>query len=135
MSPKKRPDPVSDKREETRTGDRQERFERDALVHLNAIYASALRMIGKDKDAEDLTQEVFLKAFNKFDTFQDGTNCKAWLYKILLNTVINEFRRRKSAPAKVDFKDVEAFVPSEGTLSAPPSSSRYPALSWMFLSN
>ena len=72
-----------------------EDFENIALVHLDELYATALRYTKNEKDAEDLVQETFLKAFTNFHRYQKGTNCRAWLFTILTNTFINKFRRKK----------------------------------------
>jgi len=69
-------------------------FERDALVHLNALYGAALRYTRTHAEAEDLVQETTLRAWHKWHQFQAGTNCKAWLFRILTNTFINGYRRR-----------------------------------------
>lgn len=69
-------------------------FETLALEHMDALYASALRLTRSPKDAEDLVQDTYLKAFRFFDSFERGTNIKAWLFKILTNTFINKYRRR-----------------------------------------
>lgn len=71
------------------------KFEATALVHLDELYASALRYTRNEKDAEDLVQETFLKAYTNFHRFEEGTNCRAWLFTILTNTFINRFRRAK----------------------------------------
>jgi len=65
---------------------------------LDQLYAAALRMTRNPADAEDLVQETFLKAFAAFDSFAEGTNLKAWLYRILTNTYINGYRRRQRQP-------------------------------------
>src|SRR3954454_16500781 len=83
--------------EET-TEERGARFERDALPYLDQLYAAALRMTRNPADAEDLVQETFVKAFAAFHQFQEGTNLKAWLYRILTNTFINSYRRRQRQP-------------------------------------
>jgi len=70
-------------------------FEREALPHLSALYAAALRMTRNDKDAEDLVQEALLRAYRFFDTFEAGTNCKAWLFRILTNVFCNQYRERE----------------------------------------
>src|ERR1700710_2879713 len=69
-------------------------FESLALEHLDPLYSAALRLTKNDKDAEDLVQDAFLRAFRFFDKFERGTNMKAWLFKILTNTFINRYRRR-----------------------------------------
>ena len=70
-------------------------FEREALPHLPALYAAALRMTRNEKDAEDLVQEALLRAYRFFDTFEAGTNCKAWLFRILTNVFCNQYRERE----------------------------------------
>jgi RNA polymerase sigma-70 factor (ECF subfamily) len=70
-------------------------FEREALPHLSALYAAALRMTRNEKDAEDLVQEALLRAYRFFDTFEAGTNCKAWLFRILTNVFCNQYRDRE----------------------------------------
>src|SRR5439155_7327554 len=72
---------------------RRERFERDALPFLDQLYAAAMRMTRNPADAEDLVQETFVKAFGNFHQFEQGTNLKAWLYRILTNTFINTYRK------------------------------------------
>ena len=74
------------------------RFERDALPYLDQIYAGALRMTRNHADAQDLVQEVFAKAFRSFRLFQEDTNLKAWLYRILTNTFINIYRKNQRGP-------------------------------------
>lgn len=72
-----------------------EKFEQTALIYLDELYALALRYTRNERDAEDLVQETFLKAFTNFHRFEEGTNCRAWLFTILTNTFINRFRRSK----------------------------------------
>lgn len=69
-------------------------FQRTALQHMDALYSTALRLCSNEKDAEDLVQDTYLKALRFRDKFQDGTNLKAWLFKILTNTFINKYRRK-----------------------------------------
>ncbi len=77
---------------------RTARFERDALPFLDQLYSAALRMTRNPSDAEDLVQETFVKAFAAFHQFQEGTNLKAWLYRILTNTFINSYRKKQRQP-------------------------------------
>jgi RNA polymerase sigma-70 factor (ECF subfamily) len=84
-------------------------FEKEALPHMNALYNFALRMTGDADDADDLVQETYLKAFRFFDKFEKGTNAKAWLFRILKNSYINEYRKVKKEPNKVDYNDIENF--------------------------
>src|SRR3954466_11436092 len=70
-------------------------FEQEALPHLSALYGAALRMTRDPKDAEDLVQETVLRAYRFFDSFEAGTNCKAWLFRILTNVFCNRYRERE----------------------------------------
>ena len=81
---------------ETRRGDTAERqhFQQDAMVHLGALYGAALRFTRSHAEAEDLVQETILRGWRKWHQFERGTNCKAWLFRILTNTFINGYRRR-----------------------------------------
>ena len=73
-------------------------FERDALEYLDQLYGAALRMTRNPADAEDLVQETYLKAFAAFASFTQGTNLRAWLFRILTNTYINDYRKRQRRP-------------------------------------
>lgn len=84
-------------------------FERDAIPHMDALFNYALRMTGDSDDANDLIQETYLKAFRFFDKFERGTNCKAWLFRILRNTYINTYRKNKKEPEKVDYDEIENY--------------------------
>jgi len=77
------------------------RFERDALPLLPGLYSAALRLTRNPSDAEDVVQETFLRAFRGFAGFQEGTNLKAWMYRILTNTFINSYRKKKRQPTEV----------------------------------
>ncbi|HPH28680.1 MAG TPA: sigma-70 family RNA polymerase sigma factor [Pseudomonadota bacterium] len=70
------------------------RFEQEALGHLGALYGTALRLTHNQRDAEDLVQDTLLYALRSFEQFAPGTQCKAWMFKILTNTFINKYRRR-----------------------------------------
>ena len=83
------------------------RFEQDALPLLDVIYAGALRMTKNPADAEDLVQETFAKAYRSFKTFEEGTNLKAWLFRILTNTFINQYRKNQRGPAVDPTEQIE----------------------------
>src|ERR671938_1435932 len=85
----------------------QARFSELAMEHMPSLYTAALRMTRNPSDAEDLVQDTYLKAYRAFDTFQEGTNLKAWLYRILTNTFINSYRAKKRRPEETDIEDVE----------------------------
>jgi RNA polymerase sigma-70 factor (ECF subfamily) len=89
-----------------RPDERRTRFERDALPFVDQLYAAALRMTRNPADAEDLVQETFLKAFAAFYQFEEGTNLKAWLYRILTNTYINSYRRRQRQPIQAPTEEI-----------------------------
>jgi len=78
--------------------ERTRRFERDALPYLDQLYAGAMRMTRNPSDAQDLVQETFVKAFAAFDSFTEGTNLRAWLFRIMTNAYINEYRKRQRQP-------------------------------------
>ncbi|WP_158850013.1 sigma-70 family RNA polymerase sigma factor [Saccharothrix deserti] len=80
------------------TVERAARFERDAMPMLDQLYSAALRMTRNPADAEDLVQETYLKAYAAFASFSEGTNLKAWLYRILTNTYINGYRKKQRQP-------------------------------------
>jgi RNA polymerase sigma-70 factor (ECF subfamily) len=85
------------------------RFEQLVNEHLDSLYGSALRLTRNRTTAEDLVQDTFLKAWRSFHTFQEGTNGRAWLYKILMNAYIDSYRRSSRAPEMVDHEDVGDF--------------------------
>ncbi|WP_371364944.1 sigma-70 family RNA polymerase sigma factor [Jatrophihabitans sp. GAS493] len=93
-------------REET-VEERRARFERDALPFLDQLYAAAMRMTRNPTDAEDLVQETFVRAFSAFHQFTEGTNLKAWLYRILTNTFINTYRKKQRQPLQSNSDSVE----------------------------
>src|SRR5215469_2540122 len=78
-----------------------------AMEYMGSLYTAALRMTRNAADAEDLVQETYLKAYRAFGSFQEGTNLKAWLYKILTNTFINSYRARRRRPEQTELDDVE----------------------------
>ena len=82
-------------------------FDAGELPFRDQLYKTALRLTRNSEDAEDLLQETFMKAYRHYNSFQPGTNLKAWLFKILKNTFINEYRRRKQVPPQVEFGELE----------------------------
>ena len=86
---------------------RTARFERDALPFLDQLYSAAMRMTRNPQDAEDLVQETFAKAYGSFHQFKEGTNLKAWLYRILTNTFINSYRKKQREPQQSMTEDIE----------------------------
>jgi RNA polymerase sigma-70 factor (ECF subfamily) len=88
-------------------------FEAVAMPYVDSLYNTAYRMTRNAADAEDLVQETYLKAYRHYDKFEEGTNLKAWLFKILKNTFINSYRRKQQEPPKNDFSDIEDSFESQ----------------------
>lgn len=88
-------------------------FEKEFLPHIDSMYNFAYRITFDEDDAKDLVQETYLKAYRFIESFQEGTNAKAWLFRILKNSFINDFRKRSKEPSKVDYQEVETFYNSE----------------------
>lgn len=86
---------------------RTARFERDAMPLLDQLYSAAMRLTHNPQDAEDLVQDTFTKAYTSFHQYQDGTNLKAWMYRILTNTFINSYRKKQREPLQSDADGVE----------------------------
>lgn len=91
-------------------------FERQALSHIDALYGTALRLTRSPADAEDLVEDTFLKAHRFYESYEAGTNLKAWLFKILTNTFINKYRRKTRERDVIDGADSGPI--GEGVMSA-----------------
>lgn len=91
----------------------QERFERELLPHLEALHTFAFHLSYNEEDAADLVQETYLKAFKFIDKFEEGTNAKAWLFKILKNAYINQYRKDSKKPSIVDYDEVAVYFDEE----------------------
>jgi RNA polymerase sigma-70 factor (ECF subfamily) len=85
----------------------QSTFTEQAMPFMSSLYSAALRMTRNPTDAEDLVQEAYLRAYRGFGGFTEGTNLKAWLYRILTNTYINSYRAKQRRPIETDLDDVE----------------------------
>lgn len=85
-------------------------FETEALSYLDALYRTGLRMTRSEAEAEDLVQETFIRAFRFREQFTPGTNLKAWLFRILTNTFINQYRRKAARPETTELDDVEESI-------------------------
>jgi RNA polymerase sigma-70 factor (ECF subfamily) len=85
----------------------QEAFAEQAMPYMASLYNAALRLTHNPSDAEDLVQETYLRAYRGFGGFKEGTNLKAWLYRILTNTFINTYRAKKRRPEESDIDDIE----------------------------
>lgn len=95
--------------------DREKVFEKEFYPHADALFNFAYHLTLNEADANDLVQETFLKAFRFIDSYEQGTNSKAWLFKILKNAFINEYRKKAKRPNKVDYEDYLGFHESEDT--------------------
>lgn len=94
---------------------RRESFEREGLVHMDDLHGLALRLTGGDEArSEDLVQTTYLRAWRRWDRYEAGTNCRAWLMTILRNTFINEYHARGRRPTSVDYDDVKERSVFEG---------------------
>jgi len=82
-------------------------FEAEALPHMEALYRTALRMTKNESDAEDLVQEAYIKAYRFWDRFEPGSNCRAWLFKIMTNIFINEYRSKSRSPMAVNVDELD----------------------------
>ena len=88
---------------------RKKDFDAEAMPHMNLLHNYAYKITGNQLDADDLLQETFLRAFRFFDKFEKGTNCKAWLFRIMKNLFINKYRKNQKEPGKVDYGEIENF--------------------------
>lgn len=88
-------------------------FNQEFMPHINSMYNFAYRLTLDSDDAKDLLQDTYLKAYRFIDSFQKGTNAKAWLFRILKNSFINDYRKKSKEPSKVDYQEVESFYNSE----------------------
>jgi RNA polymerase sigma-70 factor (ECF subfamily) len=100
-------DAVPEETETTPVVDVRSLFEEQAIPFMDQLYAAGLRMTRNPADASDLVQETFAKAFAAFAQFQQGTNLKAWLYRILTNTFINNYRKKQRDPYQGTIDDLE----------------------------
>ena len=83
------------------------------MPHINSMYNFAYRLTLDQDDSKDLVQDTYLKSYRFIDSFQQGTNAKAWLFRILKNSFINDYRKKSKEPSKVDYQEVESYYNSE----------------------
>lgn len=88
---------------------KQNDFEEEVIPHLDAMYNFALRLTSDPSDAEDLVQDTIVKAYRFFSSYEKGTNAKAWLFRILKNSYINNYRKKSKQPNQVDYDEVSSF--------------------------
>jgi len=86
---------------------KRKEFEREAMPHMDALYRTALRMTKNENDAEDLVQEAYVKAYRFWDKFETGSNCRAWLFKIMTNIFINDYRSKSRSPMAVNVDEID----------------------------
>ena len=89
------------------SSERRQRFEATALPLLSAVYAYGIRLSRDAETARDLVQETYLRAYRTFDNFRPGTNCKAWLFKILYSIFVNRYWKRQREPKTVPLEEIE----------------------------
>ncbi|MCE1165516.1 MAG: sigma-70 family RNA polymerase sigma factor [Bacteroidetes bacterium] len=87
----------------------KEEFKKEAIPHIGLLYNYAYKMTGNSDDADDLLQETYLRAYRFFHKFEKGTNCKAWLFRIMKNLFINNYRKTQKTPGQVDYDEIENF--------------------------
>ena len=87
-------------------------FDKELMPHVDSMYNFAYRLAFDEDDAKDLVQDTYLKAFRFINSFERGTNAKAWLFRILKNSFINEYRKKSKQPAKVDYNEVASYYNS-----------------------
>lgn len=94
---------------------RHQLFVNEFMEYIDSLYNFAFRLTYDEDDANDLVQDTYLKAYRFFDSYEPGTNAKAWLFRILKNSFINEFRKKSKQPSKVDYNDLENTYNSDDT--------------------
>lgn len=87
-------------------------FDKEFMPHIDSMYNFAFRLTNDEDDANDLVQDTYMKAFRFINSFQEGTNAKAWLFRILKNSFINDYRKKSKEPSKVDYQEVETVYNS-----------------------
>jgi RNA polymerase sigma-70 factor (ECF subfamily) len=107
-------------KDKTRKAEKRANFEEVAWVHMDAMFNLAMKMTRNRAEAEDLVQETYLRAYRFFDQYEAGTNCKAWLFRILRNNFINRYRQKKRKPETVDLSRVEYALDNSAEPGLPP---------------
>ncbi len=91
------------------TQQKHREFQEEAIPHMDILYNYGIRLTGNPEDANDLLQETFLKAYRFWDKFEKGTNCRAWLFRIMRNSYINRYRKAVKTPEHVDYDEIKEF--------------------------
>jgi RNA polymerase sigma-70 factor, ECF subfamily len=92
-----------------KTRQKHEEFQREAVPHMDILYSYALRLTSNPEDANDLLQETYLKAYRFWSKFEQGTNCRAWLFRIMRNSYINRYRKAVKTPEHLDYDEIKDF--------------------------
>jgi len=93
--------------------EKTEIFNGEFMPHVDSMYNFAYKLSFDEDDAKDLVQDTYLKSFRFINSFERGTNAKAWLFRILKNSFINEYRKKSKQPSKVDYNEVEQYYNSD----------------------
>lgn len=93
--------------------DKMNVFQIEFVPHLESMYNFAYKLTLDEEDAKDLVQDTYMKAFRFISSFEQGTNAKAWLFRILKNSFINDYRKRSKQPSKIDYQEVESIYNSD----------------------
>ena len=88
---------------------KQKDFDEEIIPHMDALYNFALRLTSDPNDAEDLVQDTIVKAYRFFSSYEKGTNAKAWMFRILKNSFINNYRKKSKKPSQVDYDEVSSY--------------------------
>ena len=91
---------------------KQKDFDDEIIPHMDALYNFALRLTTDPNDAEDLVQDTIVKAYRFFSSYEKGTNAKAWMFRILKNSFINNYRKSSKKPSQVDYDEVSSYYES-----------------------
>ncbi|GAL86926.1 MAG: sigma-70 family RNA polymerase sigma factor [Sporocytophaga sp.] len=100
-------------RKDLSKAEKDAQFEKEFMPLIDSLYNFAYRLTLDEDDANDLVQETYLKAYRFFNSYEQGTNAKAWLFRILKNSFINDFRKKSKEPSKVDYQEVESYYNSD----------------------
>jgi len=100
-------------RKDLSKAEKDAQFEKEFMPLIDSLYNFAYRLTLDEDDANDLVQETYLKAYRFFNSYEQGTNAKAWLFRILKNSFINDFRKKSKEPSKVDYEEIESYYNSD----------------------
>jgi RNA polymerase sigma-70 factor (ECF subfamily) len=101
------------KRSKYNEAEKRQIFNNEFMPHITSMYNFGYKLTTDEENAKDLVQDTYMKAFRFINSFEKGTNAKAWLFRILKNSFINDYRKRSKEPAKVDYQDVETIYNSD----------------------